>query len=171
MLCGWNGELVAPAAYLHVEALGVVYCFVGVPFVVELLVEVDAAADGVNFVLVGASAAEAQAHRQRLALRRESCAVRVRFLARVVVVTEMDSMRDWLGEMFAQIGDRFDRMDDRFDRMDDRFDRMDDRLDRMDGRFDRMDDRFDRLEERMDQVAAVNGTLIDEVAAINRRLT
>ena len=64
-------------------------------------------------------------------------------------VSEMDSMRDWLGEMFAQVGERFDRMDDRFDRM---------------------DERFDRLERRVEEIAAVNGTLIDEVAAITRRL-
>ncbi len=51
-------------------------------------------------------------------------------------------MRDWLGEMFGQIGERFDQMDER----------------------------FDRLEARVDEIVTVNGTLIDEVARINRRL-
>ncbi len=64
-------------------------------------------------------------------------------------VSETDSMRDWLGEMFGQIGERFDRVDERFDRV---------------------DERFDRLEARIEEVAAVNGTLIDEVARINSRL-
>lgn len=82
-------------------------------------------------------------------------------------VSEMDSMRDWLGEMFGQVGERFDRMDERFDRMDERFDRFEARVD---ARFDQVDERFDRLEARVDEIAAVNGTLIDEVARINHRL-
>ena len=88
--------------------------------------------------------------------RQKSCARRAGLAATVAVVSEMDSMRDWLGEMFAQVGNRFDRMDERFDRMDERFDGVDARL--------------DRLKQRVDEIAAVNGTLIDEVAAINRRL-
>lgn len=75
-------------------------------------------------------------------------------------VSEMDSMRDWLGEMFGQVGERFDRMDERFDRFEAR----------VDARFDQVDERFDRLEARVDEIAAVNGTLIDEVARINHRL-
>ena len=74
----------------------------------------------------------------------------------VASVSENDAMRDWLGEMFAQIGERFDSVDERFERVDERF--------------DKVDERFDRLEARIDQVVTVNGTLIDEVARINQRL-
>ena len=75
-------------------------------------------------------------------------------------MSEMDAMRDWLGEMFAQVGERFDRIDERIDRFEQR----------VDERFERVNERFDRLEQRVDEIAAVNGTLIDEVAAINCRL-
>ena len=81
----------------------------------------------------------------------------------LATVSETDSMRDWLGEMFAQIGERFDAVDERFDTVDERFDAVDERFAHVDGR-------FDRLEARIEEVAAVNGTLIDEVARINQRL-
>ncbi len=72
-------------------------------------------------------------------------------------------MRDWLGEMFAQLGERFDAVDERFAQIGERFDAVDER-------FAHVDVRFDRLETRIDEAAAVNGTLIDEVARINQRL-
>jgi len=83
-------------------------------------------------------------------------------------VSEMDSMRDWLGEMFGQIGERFDRVDQRLDGVDQRLDRFETRVDE---RFNQVDERFDRLEARVEEIAAVNGTLIDEVARINQRLS
>ena len=55
--------------------------------------------------------------------------------------------------MFGQIGERFDRVD---------------------GRFDQVDERMNQIEQKVDQrfaeLAAVNNSLIDAVADINKRL-
>lgn len=61
--------------------------------------------------------------------------------------------RDFLTEMFGQIGERFDQVD---------------------GRFDQVDERMNQIEQKVDQrfaeLAAVNNSLIDAVADINKRL-
>ncbi|WP_420610705.1 hypothetical protein [Candidatus Poriferisodalis sp.] len=64
-----------------------------------------------------------------------------------------DETRDFLTEMFGQIGERFDRVDERFDTVDARMNQVEQKVD-----------------QRFAELAAVNNSLIDAVADINKRL-